>query len=192
VLAVAAVSIVLIACFPECMIMMGILAEPEIGAAVGVATTIGVAEEPQIEEGIEVILEEAEAIASKSAIPSSSGVTRVWSSTEPHVADVANAIEEFSPGRVLDLEQDIYEIATKSKYSDFDILGDNFVIEVTSAPGGKLRQIEKLLKVANYGNLRLALYAPKYGGHAAASILKNTRVPVFREIEQVIEWIETH
>ncbi len=99
---------------------------------------------------------------------------------------MANAIEDAHPDLVKGMgRKTLREDGTT--WSDHDVYGDNFVIEVASGKGsGKTAQIrDRVLPTA--GGARVAVYGPKMGGHVARGI-EELGVPVFRRMEDLVAW----
>ncbi len=81
-------------------------------------------------------------------VASSSGTSRQFSSKDPIVGDVANAIEARYAGHVIDTNIDVFDPATGLKRTDFDIETQNAVIQVKTGSarglGAQLEETEKL------------------------------------------------
>ncbi|WP_259470727.1 RHS repeat-associated core domain-containing protein [Streptomyces sp. 1114.5] len=111
-----------------------------------------------------------------------------WTGQGEHPLEdfVANAIEDAHPDLVKGMgRKTLREDGTT--WSDHDVYGDDFVIEVASGKGsGKTAQIrDRVLPTA--GGARVAVYGPKMGGHVARGI-EELGVPVFRRMEDLVAW----
>src|SRR5262249_49280214 len=110
-----------------------------------------------------------------------------FTSKNPLEADTANAIENALPGRV----QTVGEIVWRpngSQLTDYDIVGDDFIIEVTGGVGtGKTSQVQT---IAASTTKRVAVYGPKIKptSHVARGI-EAQGVPIFRVWSDLIRWI---
>jgi hypothetical protein len=102
-------------------------------------------------------------------------------------AEVANAIESAEPGRVVRVGEPVKR-PDGSDLTDFDISGDDFVVEVASGGGkGKTSQLAVIKRAAE--GRRVAIYGPKIGG-AVAKGIEAQGIPVFRDINALIELIK--
>ena len=80
-----------------------------------------------------------------------SGVPRVFSSSDPLVADAANAIERAYPGHLVDVNV-LVRRADGSDLTDFDIELPNAVVQVKSGRGnGAGAQVTRTIEGAGGG-----------------------------------------
>jgi RHS repeat-associated protein len=112
-----------------------------------------------------------------------------WTGQGEHPLEdtVANAIEDAHPGLVEGMGRKILR-EDGSTWSDHDVYGKDFVIEVASGKGkGKTAQIgERVLPTA--GGARVAVYGPAVGVHVTRGI-EELGVPVFRDIGSLVSWV---
>jgi uncharacterized protein (DUF2267 family) len=85
----------------------------------------------------------------------------MWQAKDLLTTSVANAIERQLPGRIVGVEvQD--KSGGKLVSGEYDIVGDDFLIEVTSGRGaGKVEQVARI--AASFPATRIAVYAPNPG-----------------------------
>ena len=100
---------------------------------------------------------------------------------------MANAIETAHPDLVTGMGRKVLR-EDGSIWSDHDVYGKDFVIEVASGKGsGKTTQIaDRVLPTA--GGSRVAVYGPKMGGHVVRGI-EELGVPVFRNMDDLVSWV---
>jgi hypothetical protein len=103
-----------------------------------------------------------------------------WSSKDPYVAELANAIEEKMPNVITGVD------LPPTSWGEIDIEAPRYVIEVTSDSAHKTEQIQRYLE--NDGR-DVAHFAPNYGPVAKKEIEK-LGVPVFKYVNQAAEWAE--
>jgi len=112
-----------------------------------------------------------------------------WTGQGEHPLEdkVANAIETAHPDLVTGMGRKVLR-EDGSIWSDHDVYGKDFVIEVASGKGsGKTTQIaDRVLPTA--GGSRVAVYGPKMGGHVVRGI-EELGVPVFRNMDDLVSWV---
>ncbi len=111
--------------------------------------------------------------------------TRVFTSKDPLVGDVATKIEQSLPGRVTSVNKVVYR-PDGSILTDLDIELDNIVIQVKTG-GGKGVTKQLVNSVNNTGKIAIG-YVP----NIKPSVLKeatNNGFQVFRNMDDLIEFI---
>ena len=139
--------------------------------------------------------------ASKAA-PTAGGVTpkkRIFTSPDKYVAETANAIEARFPGRVIDVNKDVYR-PNGTKLTDFDIELDNIVIQVKSGTGeGLTRQ----MVMSSTGTEKIVIgYTPNL--NPSSHLVRNAKrdalhrtgmsegFDVFTDLEELLKFLENH
>jgi hypothetical protein len=101
----------------------------------------------------------------------------VWCSPDPHVADIANAIEARYPGHVVGVNRGVPD-AAGNMITDIDIETANAIIQVKSGTGGLGRQITSSLRPeVNPSGKPVFGYAPRLSGHMIQEILTRGGIP---------------
>jgi hypothetical protein len=108
---------------------------------------------------------------------------RVFTSADPLVADVANAIERAYPGHVVGVNVPMYN-ANGQLVTDADILLQNSVIQVKSGSGKGLTS--QLARTQTVTNLPVIGYGPNLGTHVVRGIQRAEGL-VTRSIQLLIE-----
>lgn len=119
------------------------------------------------EAGVNVAVD---AVAGELASAAEPAAARTFSSADPLVADLANAIEEAYPGHVVDVNVPMMD-ATGRAVTDADILLQNAVIQVKSGPGKGLTT--QLLNTQAVTNLPVIGYGPQLGGSVMRGVQAN-------------------
>src|SRR5262245_9455308 len=117
----------------------------------------------------------------------------MWQAKDLLTTSVANAIERHSPGRIVGVEVQIKSTGELIR-GEYDILGDDFIVEVTVGRGAdKVRQVARI--AADNPSLRIAVYAPHplFNPIARATLESIANlvgsVCVFDELEPLFEWV---
>ena len=111
-------------------------------------------------------------------------------SADPLVADLANAIEAATGVRVA--TNVTVNDSGGNMQTEFDILGPDFVIEVTVSPASLDKGIQLVRRIRPHAAardiIRIAVFAP-FARADWAAMVERSGFPVFRRHEQVSSWI---
>ena len=102
--------------------------------------------------------------------PSGDHGGRTFTSSDPYVADLANAIERAYPGHVVDVNRVVYGLDGK-QLTDYDIVLKNAIIQVKKNSRGKGVTRQVITSMESSG-LPVIGYSPGLGRHARRSIEK--------------------
>ena len=118
----------------------------------------------------------------------------MWQAKDRLTTSVANAIERQLPERIVGVEVEITS-SDGLKIGEYDILGDDFIIEVTEGKGAdKVKQVTRI--AAENPGMRIAVYAPHPGFNAIAwanlEEIANRAgaVRVVGDLIALISWVE--
>lgn len=108
-------------------------------------------------------------------------------SSDPLVQSTVNAIESAKPGSVYAVESIIKNPITNKTVTDFDIILEKHIIEVTGGSGkGKLSQIQE--RIQGHTKKEVILFGPNIGV-AVEKSLKNNNIKVFKNVDDLIKYI---
>jgi len=111
---------------------------------------------------------------------------RVFTSNDPLVGDVATAIDNAVPGKVIDVNQIAYR-ADGTILTDYDIVLDNMIIQVKS---GGAKGLTKQLIASSQSSGKIAIgYAPDIKPSVFKEATRNG-YNVFTDLESLLEYIK--
>ena len=111
---------------------------------------------------------------------------RVFTSKDPLVGDVATAIDNAVPGKVVDVNQIVYR-ADGTILTDYDIVLDNMIIQVKSGGGKGLTK--QLIASAQSSGKTAVGYVPDIKPSVYKEATRNG-YNVFTDLESLIEYIK--
>ena len=121
------------------------------------------------------------------AAPVAASKQRIFTSPDKYVAETANAIEARFPGRVIDVNKDVYR-PNGTKLTDFDIELDNIVIQVKS--GGAKGLTSQITETATGTTKTVIGYAPNL--NPSSALVKGAKaqgIDVFTSLDDLLEFL---
>ncbi len=108
-------------------------------------------------------------------------------SSDPLVQSTINSIESANPGSIYAVESIIKNPITNKTVTDFDIVLEKHIIEVTGGSGkGKLAQIKERIQPST--TKEVVLFGPNIGG-AVEKSLKSNNIKVFKNVDDLIKYV---
>lgn len=115
---------------------------------------------------------------------------RIFTSTDPHVAETATRLDELFPGRVIGINQDL-PANVRGGYREVDIVMDKFIIQVKGDRGNTLkRQMADTERTLINDNRTVVGYAPdNYSKHAWRGAAEEG-YPIARSFDELVSLIK--